>query len=266
MINRHIGFTTLLKIVQYKDPRFLMGIIALLASVVTLLLSISLSRNFNEPYENYDHEVINANGVEQEAIIVNLQSKDNVEINGKNPLVITYLFDDRGVNKIDKFKTLNVEKGGELSVGDKLKIKTYNGASSIIGYESFTFPFFLILLIAPVAFFLVGVMLLLRKIVPAIKIYRLYKNGIVHEAEVHSILTISGTPITNKRRKVSIDYFYRIKEGEKKYGNTASTDFSLLAEMKAGDKVKIFISEDGKHSCLIPKKEAIKNNWNITFA
>lgn len=78
MINRHIGFTTLLKIVQYKNPRFLMGITALLASVVTLLLSISLSRNFNEPYENYDHEAINAKGVEQEAIIVNLQSKDNV--------------------------------------------------------------------------------------------------------------------------------------------------------------------------------------------
>ena len=265
MENRHVGFLTIFKLLQNKKPHFFMGMLFTGMSIIFIVFFFFISRGWVEPYESYDHEVIMSKGIEQDAIIVSLNSKDNVNINGKNPLVITYSFKDKGLDKVDKFQTLDIEKATLLSVGDKVRIKIYNNESLVLGYEPFEFPVMLMLLTGPFMFFIGGIVMLLISVIPAFRIVSLYKKGAVREAEVYSITPVSGMPVTNIGRKVSIDYTYAVGNGDKQYGNTTTTDFYLLAEIKPGDKVKIFVSDNGKRSCLIPKKEAVKNNWNIKF-
>lgn len=250
---------------QNRRPYIFIGTGFTFMSIISLVVFFFSFSKWTEPYEGYDHKAIAALGTEQKAVIVNLASKDNVSVNGKHPVIITYSFESNGVDQTDKFQTLDVEKAATLSIGDKLRIKTYNNQSSVQGYEPFEFPVVLLMFIGPVIFFVAGIVMLLIAVVPVFRIVGLYKRGIIKEAEVYAIVPVSGLPITNIGRKVSIDYTYS-QNGEKLYGNTTSTDFHLLAEIKPGDTVKIFVSEDGKKSCLIPKKEAVKNNWNINFA
>jgi hypothetical protein len=265
MENRHVGFLTIFKLLQNKRQLFFLGSMFTFMSIVSFVIFFSVISNISEPYDAYDHEIIIAEGHEQEAAVVSVVSESNTRVNGKNPIVITYTYKDNGTDKTDKFRTLDVEKAEVLTVGDKLKIKAYKNQSSVLGYEPFTFPVMFFIVIGPIIFFIAGIVMLLITVIPVFKIVNLYKKGIVQEAEVYAIVPVSGMPVTNIGRKVSIDYTYT-QNGEKQYGNTTSTDFYLLAEIKAGDKVKIFVSEDGKKSCLIPKREAIKNNWNINFS
>lgn len=266
METRKVGFFTIFKLLQNKKPHFFLGAMFTFMSIVFIVVFFLVAGNWTEPYEDYDHKTINEKGIEQEATIVNLSSKDNVSVNGKNPVVITYSFKNKELDKVDKFQTLDVDKASLLSIGDKVRIKTYNNESLVQGYEPFGFPVMLLMLMGPFLFFIIGIIMLLICVIPVFKIVDLYKRGIIEEAEVYSVVPVSGMPVTNIGRKVSIDYTYALKNGEKKYGNTTTTDFYLLAEIKPGDKVKIFVSEDGKKSCLIPKREAIKNNWNINFS
>ncbi|WP_313807814.1 hypothetical protein [Flavobacterium sp.] len=230
-----------------------MGIIFTLVSIAFLPIAIFFSTQ-KEAYEKYDYSKIAEQGTEITGKIVDIQQKTNVSMNDKHPFVITYEFIENGKSKSDKFQTLDHYKVNSFSIGSNLTILSYNNQSVIKGLEPFSFPFYF-LFIFP--FMLIG-------LVPALKNYSLYKNGIVKEAKILSMTPNSGMPISNFGQSILVNYVYPSRTGKSIYGKSSTTDFSILNEKKADDLIKILVSETNEEqSCLIPKIEAIKNNWKI---
>lgn len=264
MNKREVTFSNLVKLIKDRRPFSILGIVFVFSSIFILLPSILFMTNsFIEPYEKYDFEKIEQNGIEQNAKITYLNPVNNVTINGEHPLRISYEYVDKGLTKSDKFQTMDLEKTSELKIGSEIKIKTFENQSKIQNLESFTFPFYLFYIL-PLIFFVLGSIFSIIGLVPAFRDYNLYKNGIVKEGTVISLIPNSGLPITNIGQSILINYYFIGSSGEKIFGKSKTTDFSIMTEKKSEDKIKLFVLEnDENKSCIVPKLEAMKNNWKV---
>lgn len=241
-----------------------MGIIFISMSVFVILpLIITISAAVIQPYEKYDFEAINKNGKVAEATVTSVEPMTNVSVNGQHPIVVAYTYTEGGSTVSDKFQTFDLEKAGNLNTGDTLAIKVYNGESAIVAMDPYSFPVYLFLLM-PVPFFLVGTVFLLIALIPALKKYRLYKTGIVKDAEIVSMAPHSMGLRTVHQHRLLVNYFFTGRNGAKVFGECVTDEYSLLHEKKSGDGIKIFVAQDDEtKSCLIPRMESLKYNWNI---
>lgn len=264
MQDRKVSLFSFIRIFKSKKRTGLIGIIFSIMPIVIIapmLIFIGASR---ENFETYNHKEIAEKGIEKTAKITAIDIRHNVTINGVNPVIISYEYrnDSRPVS--DKFETLEVEKAGEFKPGDTISVKTYNNESAIVGLEPYSFPFEMFFIL-PLIFLVIGIPLLLTALLPALRDYKLYKNGIIQEGQVEYMTQYDGLPISGAGRKTIVGYSY-ISHGVKKFGESSTTDSMVQYEKKRGDSIKIFVSEDGEKSCLIPRIEVIKNGWNIDMA
>ena len=90
-------------------------------------------------------------------------------------------------------------------------------------------------------------------LIPALRDYNLFKNGIVKDGTIISLTPNSGLPITNIGQSILINYYYLSSSGQKIFGKSKTTDFSIMTEKKSEDIIKLFVSEnDETKSCIIP--------------
>lgn len=264
MDKREVTFSNLITLIKNRRPFSILGIVFVFVSLFIILPSILfMTKSFIEPYEKYDFDKIEQNGTEQNAKITDLSLVNNVTINGEHPLRISYEFLDKGLTKSDKFQTLDLKKTNEMKIGSEIKIKTFENQSKIQNLESFTFPFY-VFYILPFIFFTLGSIFSFIGLIPVFRDYNLYKNGIVKEATLISMVANSGMPISGNGQSILINYYYKNRNGQKEFGKSKTTDFSIMVKKKIEDKIKIFVSEnDETKSCLVPELEAMKNNWKI---
>lgn len=264
MNKREVIFSNIITLIKSRIPFSILGIIFIFSSVFILLpIVFVLSNSFLEPYQKYNFERIEQNGTELNAKITNLKSINNVSINGENPLKISYEYSLNGSNKSDNFQTMDFEKINEMKIGNEIKIKAFENESKIQNLEPFSFPFYLFYFL-PIIFFITGSIFSSIGLIPVWRDYNLYKNGFVKEGIIISLTPNSGLPFTNFGQSILINYYYSAKNGQKIFGKSKTTDFSIMIEKKAEDKIKLFVSEnDETKSCVIPKLETMKNNWRI---
>lgn len=264
MNKREVTFSNLIKLIKDRRPFSIIGIIFVLSSIFILLPSVLfMTKSFVEAYQKYDFKKIEQNGTEKNAKITDLRPINNVTINGEHPLKISYEFLENGVIKSDKFQTMDLEKTNEMKIGSEIKIKTFENQTKIQNLEPFTFPFYLFYIL-PFIFFVLGSVFSAIGLIPALRDYNLYKNGLVKEGTIIALTPNSGLPITNIGQSILINYYYLAANGQKIFGKSKTTDFSIMTEKKAEDKIKLFVSEnDETKSCMVPKLEAMKNNWKI---
>jgi hypothetical protein len=168
--------------------------------------------------------------------------------------VISYNYQNNGQMRNDKFATIDLEKIANLNVGDDIKIKVLGDQSKMAGVEPFSFPFDMFYII-PGIFLLIGIPFFIIGVLPAIRLYNLYKNGEVREATV-----VSVEPI---RRGVDVNYYFTGLHQDRVFGKSRA-DYTYLSEKQPNDKVKIFVSaRNENNSCLVPKLEALKYNWEV---
>lgn len=260
MTKRKVTFSNLITLIKNRRPFSILGIVFVFSSLFILLPSILfMTISFIEPYEKYDFEKIEQNGTELDAKITDLRPVNNVTINGEHPLRISYEYIEKGLTKSDKFQTMDLEKTNEMKIGGQIKIKAFENQSKIQNLESFTFPFH-VFYILPLIFFILGSIFSSIGLIPALRDYNLYKNGIVKEATLISMVPNSGLPISGIGQSILINYYYESKNGQKIFGKSKTRDFSIMVEKKIEDKIKVFVSEnDETKSCLVPKLEAFKN-------
>ena len=264
MNKREVTFSNLITLIKNRRPFSILGIVFVFSSLFIILPSILfMTKSFIEPYEKYDVDKIEQNGTELNAKITDLRPVNNVTINGEHPLRISYEYLENGLTKSDKFQTMDLEKTNEMKIGSEIKIKTFENQSKIQNLESFTFPFY-VFYILPLIFFILGSIFSFIGLIPALRDYNLYKNGVVKEATLISMVPNSGLPISGIGQSILINYYYEGRNGQKIFGKSKTSDFSIMAEKKVEDKIKVFVSEnDETKSCLVPKLEALKNNWKI---
>ncbi|MEB0260909.1 MULTISPECIES: hypothetical protein [unclassified Mucilaginibacter] len=139
-------------------------------------------------------------------------------------------------------------------MGDEIKVKVLNNESKIVGLEAFSFPFYIFYML-PGVFLIVGVVFFIVGTLPVLKAYKLYQNGSVYEATIVSIDAV--------KRGVEVNYYFTRIHQHKVFGKSR-TDYSVLSEKRPDDKVKIFVSDTNENnSCLVPKLEALKYNWEL---
>lgn len=268
MQKRQVPFSTFINLLKEKRPFSILGILfPLFAIIGSIVMGIVLNSN-KQSYESYDYEEIAKKGIEKNAVVTNIENA-NISINGEDVKIITYEYNNNGQKSIDRFKTLEANKIADLKTGTEIKIKSFENQSVLKNIKPFVFPFQFFLV--PSVFLIIGIPFFLISVIPSLRNFNLYKNGIVKEAEIISMEINTNGVITNGiasyrsgAQKIIIHYFFIGKNGEKIFGKSSTTDFLTLNEKKSGDKIKIFVSENNQNkSCLIPKLEALKNNWNV---
>lgn len=260
MDKRQVKLATLFTLVRRRGPLATIGLIFMLISVFILFpIIIIINLVGKQPYQDYNYNDIEAKGIELPAKVSGIKILYNQTYNGYHPQVISYTYQNNGRPASDKFETIEDIQG--LKDGDTIKIKVLNGESKIKGLESFSFPFGIFFII-PGIFFSIGLIFLLIVSVPAWKLYNLYRKGIVKDAvivEIHNY----ARGVINFRKDLLVNYYYTGSHGNKVFGSSL-TDMTILMEKQLNDTIKIFVSEDDEtKSCMVPKLEALKNNWVI---
>jgi len=209
-----------------------------------------------------DYEEVNTQGMLTSGTIMNIESAKEI-INNEHPAVITYRYKSDNQEVESKFQTLSLDKVEKMNIGDTIEIKYLDDKSIPTGLEPGTFTWD-IFFYAPLPILLIGTLLSIYLVNSVGKKVKLYRNGIVTEAELISFTPRPGFSITGFGRAVNVQYQYKMSGGQTTIGESVTNDFSILKEKKSGDKIKIFVSPDDElKTCLIPEKEVIKNNWKI---
>lgn len=262
---RKVGFAVLFGLLKKKGPFSLVGSLFVAISIfVVFPIVLITSVKLKEPYEKYDFQKIESNGIEKVARITYIKTLDNVSINGEHPEVISYEYDNNGKKIADKFETFDLEKTAQFKEGTSIKILEHQGQTMIKGLKPFGFPFYIFYFI-PTLFLLIGIPFLLVGLIPALKTFNLYRTGIVKDAQIISIDAGSnGLAWRNFTKSFFVNYSFKNNYGKEVFGGSATTDLLFLNEKRSGDVIKIFVSEmDENTSCLVPKFEALKYNWSI---
>jgi hypothetical protein len=259
---RTVPLITLFNLIKEK-PLSLMGILFTLIPLLVFipLLSFFVS-NSKSSFDRYDYQDIIQHGQAATATIKYLKPVGNVTINGENPLLIYYNYPGNDATKEDVFQSFELDKTRNFKVGDKIRIKYYQGQSVIEGLKKFSFPYHLFFLI-PLIFMAIGLPFLLVGLLPALKKFNLYKKGAVKKANLISMTPQTGTSALGLGHNVLVNYCFMGEDGRLKFDKATTSDFSILNEKKADDILKILVSENDKSSCLVPRLENLKYNWGV---
>ncbi|HLA56252.1 MAG TPA: hypothetical protein VK623_09140 [Flavobacterium sp.] len=260
---RSIGYSTYLALIKQSPKIAKLGIVFTAISVFVLIPAVVLiSAAATEKYEKYDYAKIKSEGTSVVAKITDIETNYNTTINGVHPSIISYSYSHNGAESDDKFATLAPDKVSHMAVGDNLDVKVLGTESVITTLKPYRFPFFMFLMI-PLPFLVLGLCGLTYMIIRIKKIIKLYQYGNVKEAKLVSLMLQSGSPVANFGQRIMAYYTYTTHSGKTVFGESVTNDFMLLNEKKQGDMIDIFVSDDETQSCLVPKLEALKNDWKI---
>jgi len=254
MSKRLVDISTFKRLVKEQGALAILGLVFTIIAGLTFIPVGILVSAFAKPYEKYDQQRIDEQGAKKTAKITFITEIYNVTVNGEHPRLISYVYQDQGSMQVDKCQTLDLEPIANWKVGDTIDIKVLGNESKIQGVEPFSFPFYIFYAI-PLMLLLVGLAFLITGVWPALKRYNLYKNGDVYEASV-----VNMQP---GRRGSIVSYFFIGSNGDEIFGESIG-EYALLSEKRVNDKVKIFVdAQNENRSCLVPKAETIKYNWDI---
>ncbi len=245
---RQVPFRLLYDVFKSRFPFSGIGLVFVLLAMFILIPLITILDSSKAVFEKYDYNLIAAQGMALKAKVVSIETETNVTVDNQfHPQIIEYAFTYNGQFQQDKFRTLTSGSGNAHHVGDEVKIKLLNGASVMEDLKPFTFPFQMFYIL-PFIFLLIGIPFMLIGLLPAIRNYGLYKNGIEGGATILSIAKKGVIPV------VRISYRYIGANGNKIVGSSISNDLLLLSGKKVQGTIKIFVSaRDENISCIVPR-------------
>jgi hypothetical protein len=257
---RPVRLTTLWSLLRERGPVGVLGLVFTLSSVFLLLpMLLVMMATLRQPYERYDYAAIVREGTATTARVTDTRLLTNVQVNGESPRLITYTYNAGGQPRTDQFATFDAT---DLAAGSSVGIRARDGESVIPTLQPFAFPFgwFFIL---PGIFLLLGSIFLLIGLLPALRKYRLYRYGQVQEAIVQGIESrLVRMSRSSATQGYAVSYTYPGLHQAQLFGEDRTNDVLLVNEKKLGDKLQILVSEtDETQSCLFPRSEALKNNW-----
>jgi hypothetical protein len=262
---RKVKFTTILNILKKRPiPMFFGFLFTLIPLFIFSVLTIVFLSIGNDTPE-IDFDLIKSKGKITNAKITDIETQYNHSHNGVHPTIISYNYLEKGKEVNSKYKVLEENKIAELKIGDNIEIKTFNGNSIIKDLKPYDFSIWFFLFI-PIPFLIIGLPFLIYSIFNLKKELNLYKFGKVEKGKIISMMPKSGFGLFNIGQGIIVHYENEMKNGKKVIGESITSDFSIMSDKKKGDFVPIFVStENEKKSCIIPKLQSLKNNWNIEF-
>lgn len=260
---RKVKFSTKMGLLKKKPIALFFGLIfSFFALLMLVIFTLIFSLTDNDS-PKIDYDLIDSQGIETSAEVTNIEVESNVTINDIHPTIISYQYLKNNEAVRSKYKVLEGERIEELQVGDNLAIKELNGQSIIQNLKPYRFPVALLFLI-PIPFLLFTMPFLIYLFISTRKELKLYKYGQVATARIVSMMPKYAIPIISLGQGVIVHYEYETRNGNKVIGESLTTDFSIISDKRTGDRVSIFVAANNEHeSCVIPKLESLRNNWDI---
>ncbi|WP_370476901.1 hypothetical protein [Tamlana flava] len=260
MTNRKINFKTIWQRAKIRPILLLFAFqgigFALLLFLPMALMMNSLGNSL--PFVE-NAEKIKSDGIKSNATITGIKGIDNITINGNNPQILTYEFDNNGEKTESKFSVFEPEKTDNLKIGDIISIKHLSGESIPTEFKQYSFSIDFVYYIAGVVFS-IGLILCFILYSRINKEISLYKTGRIMEGKIISISHYKG--FTFSKFGSSMDVHYE-------YGNNVvksrTNNFALTNNKSIGDSIKILVSQDGNSSCLYPELIAKTNSWKENY-
>lgn len=262
-IRRKVKFSTIINIIKERPFPFFFGLGFGIFPILMLIPIYFLPDSPGISVPDIDYDLINEQGTVQSAVITDIEPQYNITENGVNPTIISYEYSNKKIKS--KYRVLEESKIANLNIGDTIEIKEYNGNTIINNIESFDFPdnifyFF------PLFFLLIGSPFLTYALLKFRKKIKLYKEGKVSSGKIVSMIPKLGRSFSNWGNGIIVHYEYENRNGNKTIIESFTSDFSIINDNKKGDFVPIFVSlENEENSCIVPKIESLRNNWNIEF-
>lgn len=261
---RQVGFKTILALLKQKGIHFSIGMIFTLLPFAIGLIFLLITTLSDSGIPKADYKEIGDRGKLTVATITEIEVQGNITVNDEHPSIISYKYNNDDNDEVKGvYRSLNPDKIDRMDIGDSIQIKYLAGDSMIVGLEPFKFPFGMLYdILTP--FFVIGI-IFLSFLYFRIRIeLDLYKNGSVMQAELVSMTPKTSSPFSSNGQGVTVHYQYKTTTGKRILGKSFTIDHSILNSKKQGDLLKIFVSETNESkSCLIPKTEQIRNNWEI---
>jgi len=260
---RQVGLKTIFDLLKQKPIHLFFGIFFTIIPFLFAGMFLLILGSLNSDSPELDYDRVDENGTTIQATVDNIEVQNNISINNEHPRIISYSYKGEGTLMEGKFRALDSVKVSQLHIGDTIQIKYFNGQTIVLGVKPYAFPTDIILMIL-IPFLLTGLIALGLLYWRTKGQIDLFKNGNVVDAEIISMIPISGFPISGIGQKVIIHYQYQTTNGQQILGESTTTDHAILTTKKQGDKIKIFVSPDNeKKSCVISRLEEIRNNWKI---
>lgn len=258
---REIKLSTKLRLLRQRPILTMLSAYMLIFPFFFMGISYSLmNMHKDKSIPDVDFEEVSKKGILTTGTILNIESAKEL-VNNEHPAVLTYRYNIDNKEVKSKFQTLSLDKVENMNIGDTIEIKYLNDESILVGLEPDSFPWE-IFFYAPLPLLLIGIIITTFLLNSVGKKVKLYKYGIVTEAELISFMPRPGLPGIGGG--INVQYRYKMSGGHKMVGESVTKDSSIMKEKKPGDTIKIFVSPDDElNTCLIPQKEAVKNNWKI---
>jgi hypothetical protein len=218
---------------------------------ITLLLQ-SLKDSF--PQVN-DIETIRSNGSTLDAVLVNIENIENINVNGHNPQILSYEFVVNGKAMKSRFSVFEPEKTKNLVDGQKIPIVYLSGKSVPKDLEQYSFNMDFMFYIAVVVL-LIGALLFYILFTRVRQEIELYQTGIIENGKIVSISRNQKLTLSIFNKSWDIHYKYQGKIFKSRTNNKALTNNKSL-----DDDVRILVSKDGESSCLYPELISIQQEW-----
>ena len=260
MINRKTNFKTFWQRAKIRPTLLLFAFqgiaFALLLFLPMGIIMNSLGNSF--PFVE-NTEKIQSDGIKTNATLTEIKGIGNITINGNNPQILTYEFDNNGQETKSKFTVFEPEKTDNLKIGDIIPIKHLNGQSIPTEFEQYTFNMDFMYYIAGVVL-LIGLFFFYLLYSRINKEISLYKTGRITEGKIISISHNNGFTFSKFGSSIDVHYEYGNKVAKSRTNN-----FALTNKKSIGDSIKILVSQDGNSSCLYPELIAKTNGWKENY-
>jgi hypothetical protein len=259
---RPVNVGTLLRLARPYSGQLVFGLLFCVVSVlIAVVFAVAFSDNDGIPEIDFDK--VSAQGKSVPGILTQIETQENVSYNEQHPAILSYRYSDGSREVNARIRTLNPEKISRMNVGDTITIKYLGDQSLPVGFEPFSFPV-LLFMIMPAIFLIIGIVMLFFTWRSARKEIYLFRYGIFTDATLISMHLRKGDATRRVRARITVDYEYESFTGQKRQGESFTSDLSMLKQHHPGDRIKIFVSPDDETiTCLIPTREARANNWVI---
>jgi hypothetical protein len=261
--SREVKRATIFRLLKQKPGLLLAGSLLTGLPTFMIVLFAFVVSVMDADFKKVDHEKINLHGKVASAAITGIEEQTNVSVNNQHPIVIyySYTINDNTINAT--FRTLESRKVNNLNTGDQIEIKYIGDESTITGLKPFRFPLEIVYLIL-LPFLLAGIVSWVLLFFHVQKALKLYRYGIVKEAELIALASKSGSIFSALAPSMILHYKYETSSGQKVFEKSITNDYAIVNTVKPGDLLKIFISpENEKQSCFVPRLESEYNNWKI---
>ena len=256
MINRKTNFKT---IWQRAKIRPILLLFAFQGIAFALLLFLPLGVMMNSLGDSFpfveNAEKIKSEGTKANATLIDIKGIDNISVNGNNPKILTYQFDNNGQKTESKFSVFEPDKTDNLKIGDIIPIKHLNDASIPTDFEQYSFNMDFMYYIAGVVF-IIGLIFCYFLYTRINKEISLYKTGRIMEGKIVSIIHNKGFTFSKFGSSMDVHYQYA-----NNFTKSRTNNFALTNNKSIGDSVRILVSQDGNESCLYPELIAKTNDW-----